>query len=67
MKGTLSRLVIYGPIGKLMQWIDRRIEAREDRNPEARVDGTVRTIALTERTELRDSGIDDRPDQRSAA
>ncbi len=63
----LRRFVSGGPIGAVMHWIDQRIEAREDRIPGARVDAVGKASPSTQPTEIRDSGIDDRPDQRTAA
>ncbi len=64
---ALRHVVTSGPIGKLRQWIDQRIEAREDRLPDSRFDDAGSTAHFSQPTEIRDPDIDDRPERRTAA
>ncbi len=63
----LRALMTRGPIGRLVHWVDRWIEIREDRFAREHVVVAANTIAPAERVSHPDAVVDDRTDQKTAA
>lgn len=63
----LRNAVASSPVGRLMQWLDRMVEAREDRVAASRACDVSVPVTLVAPEPLHIDQVDDRSDGRNAA